>query len=506
LTSYPSIQSCVKIKYDIIHRPATVAEKKVLAFGLVAFVFLSALAGGQRAFADGLWQENIQGSIAGRNVELFVKVNPPILTTQTQQDAFVQLRLFEGNNQTIQYTTFVIEISKVTGSGEEMLLPPDAYHTESGLLTLKIQPQQGPVQVLATKEDFLNAWKADPGGTINIKGPVLLDGGLYHFRIDVIGVDNIRGLLPPDQVKTFDTYLSVGDVVTKDIQYQGKAYPTTIISYYDKVQDLKFDADTKTYSWQMPFNWDIKRIQSATSMFVHEEIRIPKSFQGMGDAMAFDASVNKKPITGGMLSIDPFTDSNNLILHFLINRNEVLRLAQQVPDTAKIMEFTLAPASGNDSKPKTSGEITTDSGGMLLLLNWTPSQLAASQNTTLHLEFHDAFSGNKITSDVKYDLRVFSPNGTKEGVGGEELLFSLKDQVAKGGSDSQTMTFPEDKVYRIEVEVKGVTATGQQVPDLTKNGVARGTVVVPEFSVEAIAVIAAALGSVIAFQRLGGKL
>ncbi|WP_148701614.1 hypothetical protein [Candidatus Nitrososphaera evergladensis] len=476
-------------------KTATIIEKRVLALGLAGLVFLPALAS-QRAFADGLFQENIQGSIAGRNVELFVRINPPVLTTQTQQDAFVQLRLFEGNNQTIRYTTFVMEISKVTGSGEDVLMAPDAFHTESGLLTLKIQPQEGPVQVLATREAILDAWKADLGGTINIKGPVLLDGGLYHFRIDVIGVDSAKELLPPDQVRTFDTYLSVGDVITQDVQYQGKTYPATIISYYDKVKDFKFDANTKTYSWSMPFNWDIKRIKSATSMFVHEEVRIPKSFEGVGDAMTFDASVNGRPITGGMLSLDPFTDENNLILHFLVNKNEILRLEQQVPATAREMEFAFSPAS-NGSKQQTSGEIATDTGGMLVLLNWTPGQLAANRNATLDLEFYDAFSGNKVTDDVTYDLRTFGPDGSQ--------VHSLAGQVAKDGSDSQTMMFPEDAAYRIEVDVKGVTAAGQQSLDLTRNGIARGTVVIPEFPAGAIAVVAGALGSMIMFHRLARK-
>jgi hypothetical protein len=456
---------------------------------LVLSVFAS-----QRAFADGLFQENIEGNIEGRNVNLFLRINPPILTTQTQQDAFVQIRLFEGNNETIKFTTFVIEISKVTASGEDTLMSSDAFHTESGLLTLKIQPQEGEVQVFATKEDFLNAWKADPGGTINIRGPVLLDGGLYHFRVDVIGVDSIRGLLRPDQVRTFDTYLSVGDVVTQNIQYQGTTYPTTVISYYDKVQDFSFNPSTLTYSWSMPFNYDVERIESAASIFVHEEVRIPKSFAGVGDVTAFDATVNGRPLTQRMLSVDPFSSQEDLTLHFLINRNDILNLAQDVPAGASTMEFAFSPASNGGAS--TSGEITADTGGMLVLLDWTPDQLAANQELALDLEFHDAFSGDRITDDVTYDLRMFAPDGSE--------LYSRTDQVAQGGSDRQTMTFPADEVYRIEVEVKSVTEDGRS-PDLTRNGIARGTVVVPEFPVGAIAAVAGALGSIIAFQRLARK-
>lgn len=456
-------------------------------------MLLPALAS-QRAFADGLFRENIGASLQGRDVQLFVRVNPPVLTTETAEDRFLQLRLFEGNNETIKFTTFGIEAFKVTGSGEEKIMNYDAFHTESGLLTIKIEPSEGETEVFATRDDFLFAWKADPGGTINIRGPLLADGGLYHFRIEVIGIENPRGLLTQDQIISLDSYLSVGDIITEDIQYQGETYPTTLISYYDKVQGFTFDPETLTYTWSMPFNWDVERIQTAQSIFVHEEIQIPKSFEGVGDAVTFDATVNGQPLSARMLSVDPFSSQEDLTLHFLINRNDMLSIAQEVSSNADTMDFAFAPASNGGQQ--TSGEITTDTGGMLIMLDWTPDQLSAENGAKLDLQFHDAFSGEMVTDDVTYDLRIFDPDGNE--------VYSSTDQVAEGGTDSQSMMFPADETYRVEVEVKAVTEDGRS-PDLTRNGIARGIVIVPEFPVGAIAAIAGALGSIIAFQRLARK-
>lgn len=471
-----------------------VAGKKLVALGLLGLLVLPVLVS-QRAFADGLFQENLQGNIAGRDVNLFVKVNPPILTTETQEDRYLQIRLFSGNNETIKYTTFGIEVYKITGTGEQKLMNYDAFHTESGLLTLKIQPQQGETEVSANREDYLNAWKADPGGTINIKGPILLDGGLYHFAIEVLGVDSVRQLLPPDQIKKFDSYLSVGDVVTENVQDQGQTYPTTLISYYDKIQDFKFDPSTKTYSWSMPFNWDVDRIKNANTLFVHEEIRVPKSFKGVGDTTSFNAMVNGKPIVARMLAVDPFSQQDKMTLHFLINRNDILGLAQDLPSGAKTMSFSFAPAA--DTGPKTSGEITTDTGGMLVKLDWKPSQLSANSQTTLGLEFHDAFTGERVTNDVTYNLSVVDPSGKQ--------VYSQEKQVAKGGTGSQTLTFPGDETYTVQVEVTAVTKDGQS-PDLTRNGIARGTVIVPEFPIGAMLTVIGALGSLVAYQRLARKI
>src|SRR5690242_20257573 len=62
----------------------------------------------QKAYADGLTQENLPPATVGsRKASLFVKVNPPILTTDNKQSAYLQLRLFDANNnQTIQHVTY----------------------------------------------------------------------------------------------------------------------------------------------------------------------------------------------------------------------------------------------------------------------------------------------------------------------------------------------------------------------------------------------------------------
>ena len=96
----------------------------------------------------------------------------------------------------------------------------DFFHAHNGLLTLKIQPSQGPITIYGEQDPILNAWVADPGGTINIRGPLLLQGGLYHFHVEIFTIDNDRSLFMPEQAPKFDSYLSVGDVYTNKWDYQ----------------------------------------------------------------------------------------------------------------------------------------------------------------------------------------------------------------------------------------------------------------------------------------------
>jgi hypothetical protein len=497
---------------------------KLLALAFIAILALPPILASQKAFADGLTQENLPPATFGnKQAALFVKINPPILTTESKQDAFLQFRLFDAKtNETIKYPNLLIAIYKGLDPKAKPLLQ-DAFVSQNGLLTLKVKPQPGEVQVQGNKDPFTNAWQADPGGNVNVNGPVLLEGGLYRIDVRVLGIDYPQNLFADQDVKSFETALSVGDVFKQDVQYSGKTYPMSIISYYDKVEDFKFDAASKTYSWAMPFNWNASRLQNAPNVFVHEEVRVPKSFSGVGDASAFDAKVNGKPIVGRMLAIDPFTDQDNLILHFLINKNDILDMAKSIQPTSSSsntttsttsttssnttttaaaadskMTFSFSPA-GAGAGEQTSTEISTDTGGIHVLLNWEPSQLKAGTNTNLKLQFVDAFAGTKITDDVKYDIKIFDKDGKQ--------VFAKTDQTASGGAGEQTgLNFPSDANYRVEVAVKALQKQGQS-PDLTRNGVARGTVVVPEFppSVSTFLAIGAALGAVVLVQRKFGK-
>ncbi len=472
-------------------------RQKIFAFIFSAILSFSIFVIGipsQRAFADGLTTETFSASLGNRQAELLVKVNPPILTDASREDAYMLFRLYDANNnQTIKYTSFIITVEKGVGKNAEEIFT-DVFHTESGLLQLRVQPSEGEVQFFGTREQFLDAWVADPGGTVNVRGPIFLEGGIYHLRIDILGIDSIRNLFPPDKIPRFDSWLSVGDIFSENVVYQGQPYNMTIISYYDRVKDFNFESQKQQFTWAMPFDWNASRIQS-TNIFVHEEVKIPKSFAGIGDAPSFAATVNGNPISGRMLAVDPFSSEKDLTLHYLVNKNDIISLAGKVPEGTSEMTFTLAPGTGDNVQ--TTGEMLTDSGNVNVLVEWTPSQLSAGIDSTLTLAFSDGFSGQRITDDVGYNLRIFDLNDTE--------VYTRLDLVAKGGSDTQEIEFPRDENYHMQVEITGIMRDGQTL-DQTRNGIARGTVVVPEFPINAMLAMAGVVALVLATQRLARKM
>ena len=415
------------------------------------------------AYGDGLTQENLPpASIGDRQASLFIKISPPILTSENVQDTFLQLRLFDANNnQTIQHTSFFITVSK-----NDELLMRDLFHTHSGLLTIKIEPTNtsGKWQTFGDIEPFQGGWTST-NDQLSVKAPILLEGGLYHFEIEIFGIDNDRNIFIPADAPRFDSWLSVGDIYHNTITYQAKSYDTTIISYYDKIKDFTFDESKKLISYSMPFNWDVSRIEGQ-NIFVHEEIHLPKSFKEFTDSITFNAKVNGIPLVGRMLAIDPYSKEDTLILHYLINKNDILDMSKKNSPDVKTMDFTLSPG---DVDAQTATEILTDFGGFRAELGWSPTDLTANTKTELNIAFFDGFSGKQVVGDVKYDLKILDKNGN--------VAFSMTDLNAIGAVGSQSVIFPNDGIYTLEIDIKSITTNGKT--DSSRLGVARGYVVIP---------------------------
>jgi hypothetical protein len=128
----------------------------------------------------------------------------------------------------------------------------------------------------------------------------------------------------------------------------GQNYNITLISYYDQIQNFEYNFQESNMSWIMPFNWDVKRIQD-NDIFVHEEIMVPKTFTKYSETNSFDALVNGIPLVGRSIALDPYTDENNFIIHLVLNKPDIIKIAETMNNntnnnTANKMTFSLSPA------------------------------------------------------------------------------------------------------------------------------------------------------------------
>jgi hypothetical protein len=299
----------------------------------------------QQGSSDGLFEETLPpASVGDRAASLYTKISPPILTSDTIQNAFFQLRLFDSNTgKNITNVNYFLTINKA-----DKVLFRELFYSKDGPLTLKFQPDQGPVKTYGNTEPFLGGWTSETG-QITVSGPVLTEGGLYHFAVEIFGIDNVRNIFAPENAPRFDSYLSIGDVYRTNLTYGNKDVNSTLISYYDKVQNFTFEPDDMKAEWKMPFDWNVSRIRQQ-NIFVHEEIFIPKPSPFANQS--YSGEVNGIPLPAKMLVIDP-TNSSKDVVHFMIPKDGLISIAEKVNkngnSTSGLMSFGLKPGGNLSS-------------------------------------------------------------------------------------------------------------------------------------------------------------
>ena len=446
--------------------------KKLLTLTLFTFLLVTVVFSSlpRNAFGDGFAMENLPpASVGNRQVQLFIKVLPTIIYSNSGVQPTVFFRWFDAKtNQTIQHVSFFLTITK-----HNQLLFRELLHTHTGILNLSIIPTAGPHwTVYGDHEPVLNGFVPDnDDDPIDIQGPIFNEGGLYHFNIQMFSIDydnNIFDTTDNTQpIPNFDAYLSVGDVSSHDLNYKGTTYNSTVISYYDKINnDFSFDPSKLQLSYSMPFDWNMTRLANQP-IFVHEEIHIPKSFKEFTNTPTYTATMNGYEITGRRLIVDPYTSGTTVIAHILLNKIDIQNMAKSQAPGTDTMNFTLAPAKPN---VVTSNSALTDFGGWGVKLGWNPTDITGNSPNKLKLSFFDAFTEKPVNGDVNYDMKILDSSGN--------TIFSKNGLTAKNSVDTQDLNLPGNGIYSMNINITStVGPTG--LTDTSRVGMARANLVIP---------------------------
>ena len=439
------------------------------------------------AHGDGFSSENVYASVNGRKMAMFIKINPPILTSENLTDRYVQFRFYDANtNSSIKNVSFFLNVTK----GDQKL-GHDLFYTEDGFMTIKFQPgEEGKWLVHGDHFPINDAWYSQTD-QVNVVSPILSQGGLYHFNMDLLSFDYPNENLPPyNGTVMFDSYLSVGDFGSTAINYNAKSYNTTIVSYYDKISNINFDSSKLRFSWSMPFDWDQSRYQDR-KFLVHEELRIPDSFKEFVNTPTFSATINGNPMNPNKIVFDTYSIENTAIVHLFVYKDDVKKLSSAIGVNTNTMDFAVSPSQTNIT---TSSDIFSDFGGWEIKLGWSPQTLSGGAINNLKLSFYDQLTGQPVQSDVNYDLKILDARG--------DTIISKSNLVARGGTDIQSINMPSNGIYVIHVSVKSFI--NNDILDTSRPGTARGNIVIPEFGVIVTWVLAVALVSIIAVSARSG--
>ena len=316
-------------------------------FGGAIFLIFTSIISINSAFGDGLTQEQITASLGNRKADLLIKLIPTVVTTETLakgQKPTIEFRLFDsGTNQSFSHVTYYIIVEK---DGKRLLY--DLFHDHDGNLKIQINPANtSNISISGEKTPLLGEWINSPGKPVILSGPIFATGGLYHFIVRIETVDSDNTLLPDNQEPIYDSWLSIGNTENHQIDIADKQVPVKIISYYDKLKDFGFDAKNMRMNLDMPFNWNLSRLENS-SIFVHEEIYVPKP-NAFTDKSGFTGSVNGIKISKNVVldNSNPNTD----VIHIMLTKNDLLTLADQINKKGEassgIMSFTVEPGTGS---------------------------------------------------------------------------------------------------------------------------------------------------------------
>ena len=300
------------------------------------------------AYSDGLFQDQISASVGEKKVGLFLKMTPPVITTETLkkgQKPTIEFRVFNvNNNGTYFHVTYQIIIQK----DNETLLN-QWFHHHYGDLKLEIIPRNSTAKIYAQKDPILDIYTGTLDTPVLVEGPIFLDGGLYHFKVKIATLDEDTQVLPDNQQTLYQDSLSVGEIENKTISIRDKPIPVDIISYYDKINNFRFDNKSMQIQFDMSFNWDINRLNK-TNIFVHQEISIPTS-NDFSSNRSYTAAANGIDISKSVMldNSNPKKD----VIHIMLSKNQIIQVANELTKNrqmnADYIRFVLKPGNNGSS-------------------------------------------------------------------------------------------------------------------------------------------------------------
>jgi hypothetical protein len=165
---------------------------------ILAFLLSSISINQNKSYGDGLSEEQLPPFIMDdKRVVLYTKVSPSILTSQNTQDRFIEVRLIDyDTEETVRNVSYLIVLEK-----DNHQLIKDLFSSELGPLRIKVEPHNYYSKITNFTSHKDGIWHSQ-SGNITIQGPILLDPGLYHFSIGVIGLAGVNHAINNTSIQT----------------------------------------------------------------------------------------------------------------------------------------------------------------------------------------------------------------------------------------------------------------------------------------------------------------
>ena len=392
---------------------------------------------------------------AGMLVTVSTMMTPSDITVGEVDRANLQIRFFDqGTDTNLESVTYRVQIFQ---AGE--LLAREIFYDKDGELNVQIRPQDqcfDPEPWRCTiyqgaREGISGGLYAHGSGVPVIQGPIFTKGGLYNISVVIEGATSPKTLVAEPLV--FDTFVSIAQDQLFSIPEATAEIPVMIKTYYDDVSDFKFKKSDKSISFKMPFDWDPDYVDLVT--VVHEEIRVPKSYEPYSADNDFIGYVDGIQVDNRALLVDPYSSETHNIIHFLVTGNELKRINEELGISHYAKEdmfFELLPKG----KTTENGFSTTFENGYKASVLWKQAY-GAGTVIPFQITFFD--NNGELVKDINYAILVKDPTG-------EVIYQNLGDETkpyrgikASEGIDTQQIYIQSEGIHSMSLALTGTGVT-----------------------------------------------
>ena len=323
------------------------------------------------------------------------------------------IRLFDtASNQNIENVTYRVQIFH-----ESDLVANQMFFDKDGELNIKIKPKSNCEQKDMWKcttyygeSDPIvpNALVSSFSSVPVITGPVFDKSGSYTVKTAIIGAQNPKTQTSEDI--EFETTIFVPSENIFKISFNGNEYQIPVKNYQDPVTNFIFDSQTKTISFDIPFDWE----HVEHTYHLKNTLQIPKGFLAFQNVYGFTTSVNDETELKPIIHFDTISQKDSNIFHFMVDQNSL----KQIKERSDFISVKITPGSDSSFKEKI---INFDSEYSAKIIY--DSMYSTEKYFVMSIAF---FKNGELLPDVRYGYSIKDPMGMENfNTGGNPNLLGI---------------------------------------------------------------------------------
>lgn len=353
------------------------------------------------------------------------------------------------------------------------------FFAEDGILSIKVTPtQEGEIVIYGEQDSLLGAWHGTESNPIEITGPLFNSGGLYNFEIEVRTIDEPTNIIEDSGIYNADlSIIEIVSYIQKDEENHDVKF--RLKSYFDKISNFEYDAETKQVTFEMPFDWREKQMSHVP--LVHVEVNFPKDFTEFLTP-SYLGFANGIKLFKASVTIDDYAKEDERIVHFMLLQDHLRFLKNEMKKSDEALPNSIIFTLSTDENIELPLIAYTKSEDFKLNLSWDPVEIKPGTNTNFVFTIRDGQTSEPLrNSDYTF---VIIQNGKEiHRTSGTALI----------GGDFEKFTFAEDQTGPTVIKFENIRNTGQETEF--------GIVVVPEFGTIAVFVLLTSIIGVIFVTR-----